>query len=68
MRELDFSLDNGNYLPDAKALGCVWETGEDRLRMVSSLKRLDKYTRRSMLSQLGKAFDRFGIFFFVKAR
>ena len=36
--------------PDAKALDCVRETGEDRLRMVSSLKRLDKYTRRSMLS------------------
>ena len=29
-RELDLSLDNGNDLPDAKALGCVWETGEDR--------------------------------------
>ena len=70
MRELDLSLDNGNDLPDAKALGCVWETGEDRLRMVSSLKPLDKYTRRSMLSQLGKAFDPLEIFspFFVKAR
>ena len=70
IRELDLSLDNGNDLPDAKALGCVWETGEDRLRMVSSLKPLDKYTRRSMLSQLGKAFDPLGIFspFLVKAR
>ena len=70
MRELDLSLDNGNDLPDAKALGCVWETGEDRIRMVRSLKPLDKYTRRSMLSQLGKAFDPLGIFspFFVKAR
>ena len=45
MRQLDLFLDNGNDLPDAKALGCVWETGEDRLRMVSSLKPLDKYTR-----------------------
>ena len=70
MRELDLSLDNGNDLPDAKAVGCVWETGEDRLRVVSSLKPLGKYTRRSMLSQLGKAFDPLGIFspFFVKAR
>ena len=70
MRELDLSLDNGNDLPDAKALGRVWDPGEDRLRIVSSLKPLDKHTRRSMLSQLGKAFDPLGIFspFFVKAR
>ena len=34
------------------------------------MKPLDKYTRRSMLSQLGKAFNPLGIFspFFVKAR
>ena len=70
MRKLDLSLDNENDLPDAKALGCVCETGDDHLRMVSSLKPLDIYTRRSMLSQLGKAFDPLGIFspFFVKAR
>ena len=48
----------------------VWETGGDRLRIVSSLKPLTKYTRRTMLSQLGKSFDPRGIFspFFVKAR
>ena len=54
IRELDISLDTNESLPDTKALGCIWETGEDRFRNVSSLKPLDKYTRRSMLSQLGK--------------
>jgi len=67
IRELDLSLYNSEDLPDTKALGCVWETGEDRLRIVSSLTPLDKYTRRTMLSQLGKSFDPLGIFspFFV---
>ena len=70
MRDLDLSIEQGNDLPDAKTLGCVWETGEDRLRIVSSLTPLSKYTRRAMLSQLGKSFDPLGIFspFFVKAR
>ena len=56
--------------PRQKALGCVWETGGDRLRIVSSLKPLTKYIRRTMLSQLGKSFDTLGVFspFFVKAR
>ena len=70
MRELDLSIEHDNDLPQTKALGCVWETGGDRLRIVSSLKPLTKYTRRTMLSQLGKSFDPLGIFssFFVKAR
>ena len=70
LRELDLSREHGNELPDTKALGCVWETGEDRFKIVSSLTSLQKYTRRPMLSQLGKSFDPLGIFspFFVKAR
>ena len=70
MRDLDLSIEHGDDLPNTKALGCVWETGEDRLRIVSSLTPLSNYTRRSMLSQLGKSFDPLGIFspFFVKAR
>ena len=70
MRDLDLSLENHEDLPDTKALGCVWETEDDRLRIVSSLTPLNKYTRRAMLSQLGKSFDPLGIFspFFVKAR
>ena len=70
MRELDLSIEHDNDLPETKALGCIWETGGDRLRIVSSLKSLTKYTRRTMLSQLGKSFDPLGIFspFFVKAR
>ena len=70
LRELDLSREHGNELPDTKALGCVWETGEDRFKIVSSLTSLQKYTRRTMLSQLGKSFDPLGIFspFFVKAR
>ena len=62
MRELDLSLEHDNDLPETKALGCVWETGGDRLRIVNSLKPLTKYTRRTMLSQLGKSFDPLGIF------
>ena len=44
MRELDLSIEHDNDLPETKALGCVWETGGDRLRIVSSLKPLTKYT------------------------
>ena len=62
IREPDLLLDTNERLPDTKALGCVLETGEDRFRIVSSLKPLDKYTRRSMLSQMGKLFDPLGIF------
>ena len=54
MRELDLSLEHDNDLPETKPLGCVWETGGDCLRIVSSLKPLTKYTCRTMLSQLGK--------------
>ena len=70
MRELDLSIEHDNDLPETKALGCVWEAGGDRLRIVSSLKPLTKYTPRTMLSQLGKFFYPLGIFllFFVKAR
>ena len=46
IRELDLSLDTNESLPDTKALSCVWETGEDRFRIVSSLRALDKYTGR----------------------
>ena len=69
MRNLDLSVESVE-LPTTKALGCVWEPGEDRLRIVSSLQPLIKYTRRNMLSQLGKSFDPLGIFspYFVKAR
>ena len=69
IRELDLSSDTNESLLNTKVLGCVWKTGKDRFRIVSSLKPLDKYTRRSMLSQLGKLFDPLGIFspFFVKA-
>jgi len=40
------------------------------LQIVSSLKPLERYTRRTMLSQLGKSFDPLGVFscFFVKAQ
>ena len=67
MRELDLSIEHDNDLSETKALGCVWETGGDCLRIVSSLKPLTKYTRRTMLSQ---SFDPLGIFspFFIKAR
>ena len=70
MRELDLSIEHDNNLPETKGLGCVWETGGDCLRIVSSLKPLTKYIRRTMLSQLEKSFDPLGIFspFFVKAR
>ena len=57
MREFDLSIEHDNDLPETKALGCVWETGGDRLRIASSLKPLTKYTRRTILSQLGKSFD-----------
>ena len=70
MRDLDLSVENHEDLPDSKALGCVWETEDYRLRIVSSLTPLNKYARRAMLSQLGKSFDPLGIFspYFVKAR
>ena len=43
MRELDLSIEHDNdWL--CMGLGCVWETGGDRLRIVSSLKPLTKYT------------------------
>ena len=40
MLELDLSLKHDNDLPETKVLGCVWERGGDRLRIVSSLKPL----------------------------
>ena len=70
IHELYLSLDTNENLPDTKALGCVWETGEDRFRIVSLLKPLDNFTGRSMLSHMSKSFNSLGIFsqFFVKAR
>ena len=62
IRELDLSIEDDNDLPETKALGCVWKTGGDRLRIVSSLKPLTKYTRRTMSSQLRKSFYPLGIF------
>ena len=57
-------------LPSAKTLGCVWDPDSDNLRIDCSLKPLGKYTRRTMLSQLGQNFDPmgFGSPFFIKAR
>ena len=57
-------------LPSAKTLGCVWDPDSDELRIDCSLKPLGKYTRRTMLSQLGQNFDPlgFGSSFFIKAR
>ena len=43
-------------LPSAKTLGSVWVTESDELRIQCSLKPLSKYTRRTMLSQLGQNF------------
>ena len=37
MHDLDLSEEYRVNFPVAKALGCVWETGEDRLQIVSSL-------------------------------
>ena len=56
-------------LPSAKTLGCVWDPDSDELRIDCSLKPLGKYTRRTMLSQLGQKFDPlgFGSPFFIKA-
>ena len=70
IRELHLPLDTNESLSDTKALGYLWETGENCFRIVNSPKPLDKYTRRSMLSQLSKSFEPLRIFspFFVKAR
>ena len=61
---------NSVALPSTKTLGCVWVTESDELRIQCSLKPLTKYTRRSMLSQLGQSFDPlgFGTPFFLKVR
>ena len=48
---------------DSKAFGCVWKNEEDCFCVVNSLKPLNKYTRRAMLNQLGKSFERLVIFF-----
>ena len=47
-------------LPSAKTLGCVWDPDSDELRIDCSLKPIGKYTRRTMLSQLGQNFDPLG--------
>ena len=61
---------NSVAMSSAKTLGCVWVTESDELRIQCSLKPLTKYTRGSMLSQLGQNFDPlgFGTPFFVKVR
>lgn len=69
IRDLDLSSEELS-LPAAKTLGCVWDPDSDELRINCSLKPLEKYTRRTMLSQLGQNFDPlgFGSPFFIKAR
>ena len=69
IRKVDLET-NSVDMPSAKTLGCVWVTESDKLRIQCSLKLLTKYTRRSMLSQLGQNFDRlrFDSSFFLKAR
>ena len=69
IRETDLEVDNV-ALPSAKTLGCVWVTESDELRIQCSLKPLSKYTRRTMLSQIGQNFDPlgFGAPFYVRAR
>ena len=69
IRELDLCGEEV-ALPSAKTLGCVWDFDSDKLRIDCSLKALGKYTRRTMLSQLGQNFDPlgFGSPFFIKAR
>ena len=69
IRELDLSGEE-LALPSAKTLSCVWDPDSDELRIDCSLKPLGKYTRRTMLSQLGQNFDPlgFGSPFFIKAR
>ena len=67
----DFDLQaDDTSLPSAKTLGCVWNTEQDKLLTNCSLKPVNKYTRRTMLSQLGQNFDPlgFGALFFLKAR
>ena len=68
IRDLDLQADD-TYLPSAKALGCVWNPEQDELLINCSLKPLNKYTRRTMLSQLGQNCDLlgFGVPFFSKA-
>ena len=68
IRDLDLSSEELS-LPSAKTLGCVWDPDSDELRINCSLKPLEKYTRRTMLSQLGQNFDPmgFGSPFFIKA-
>ena len=48
---------NSVTMPSAKTLGCLWVTDSDELRIQWSVKPLTKYTRRSVLSQLGQNFD-----------
>ena len=68
IRELDLCGEE-LALPSAKTLGCVWDPDSDELRIDCSLKPLGKYTRRTMLSQLGQNSDPlgFGSPFFIKA-
>ena len=69
IRELDLCGEE-LALPSAKTLGCVWDPDSDKLRIDCSLKPLGKYTRRTMLSQLGQNFNPLGFDSpsFIKAR
>ena len=59
IREVDLET-NSVITPSAKTLDCVWVTESDELRIQCLLKPLTKYTRRSMLIQLGQNFDSLG--------
>ena len=56
IREVDLET-NSVAMLSAKTLGCMWVTESDELRIQCSLNPLTKYTRRTMLSQLGQNFD-----------
>ena len=57
IRDIILSVIYPEELPLAKTLGCVWDTDTDLFRIVASLEPLEKYTRKTMLDQLGKSFD-----------
>ena len=69
IRNLDLQADDIS-LPSAKTLCCVWNAEQDKLLINCSIKPLNKYTQRTMLSQPGQNFDTLGFWapFFLKAR
>ena len=46
--------------PDFKAVGCIWNTEEDTLKVQLSTSQPLNYTRRSLLSQLSSQYDPLG--------